>query len=173
MTDRALIEYLVNQFEGSKYTDLATDCGGPTRFGVTRDNLAEFQGVPLGQITAAEIIALTRAQAVTILLALFMAKPGLGKIVNARLKLAAVNYAILSGRTPAIRALQKATGVVQDGIFGPASVTVVNASDPAEVRELVLADHLARLGHLITTADREEKQKITVLIDQLDPDRRC
>lgn len=152
MTDRDLIESVVDTNEGAAPTNDPADRDGPlpTRYGVTAGAYARFIGIPASQVKAADITGLTRDTAVTILLRLYVAQPGFGALSDPRVKLAAVDYAIHSGPEVAVRALQRALHVKVDGICGPATIAAANAERPAELVAALCAERLrgwARLWH--------------------------
>lgn len=131
MTDlRDQIGFIVDAFEGDVFTDDPADPGGATRFGVTLRTLQFYRRRLTGNaalvVTAADVAAMTRAEAIDIGVSIFAVESGLAFILDPRVRFVALDYAFHAGWDAAIRALQTASGVVVDGRFGPLSQNAVN-----------------------------------------------
>lgn len=61
------------------------------------------------------------------------------------------DFAINSGETPAIEALQASMGITADGVIGPITIHVARACKPRAVGLLILATRQERNGGLITS----------------------
>lgn len=66
--------------ESDKYTNNPDDSGGPTKYGITQRTLSKYRRFPM---TAADVQALTRSEAVAIYRWLFVDEPGFDKILAA------------------------------------------------------------------------------------------
>lgn len=124
------IGFILDTFEGDVFTDDAADPGGATHYGITQRTLQfyrrELSGNPGLLVTAADVAAMTRGEAVDIGVSVFAVESGLAFIIDARVRFVALDYAFHAGWVPAIKALQAAVGVAVDGHFGPISQNAVN-----------------------------------------------
>ncbi len=124
------IAFILDTFEGDVFTDDAADPGGATRYGVTQRTLQFYRRQLTGHatlvVTAADVAAMTRAEAIDIGVAIFAVESGLAHILDPRVRFVALDYAFHAGWVPAIQALQTAVGVAIDGRFGPLSQNAVN-----------------------------------------------
>ena len=66
--------------ESEKYTNDQNDAGGPTKFGITLRTLSQFRHF---QMTAADVQALTKQEAVNIYRWLYVERPGFDRILSA------------------------------------------------------------------------------------------
>ena len=60
----------------------------------------------------------------------------------------ALDFAVNSGISTALRALQRAIGVADDGVFGPVSLAALKAADPADTIMRFLAERLLFMSGL-------------------------
>lgn len=129
-------------------SDHPADRGGLTAYGLTRPFLKD---VTQRDWTDAEIVALTREQALAVY-TLWAALRKLDQLPDdLRLAWAVIDYAVLHGERPAIRALQRQLGVLPDGLIGPVTIAALQRT-PAQleaVRLGIMADRLEALGHVI------------------------
>lgn len=128
------------EFEGG-YSNHPADPGGPTNMGITQKVLAEWRGEP---VSAADVRALSKTEAAAIyrrryweLCACDELPGGVDQVM--------FDYAVNSGVSRAVRALQQAIGVTVDGIAGHRTVTAAREADP---RATVLAICARRRGFL-------------------------
>lgn len=140
---RDQIAFILDTFEGDVFTDDAADPGGATRYGVTQRTLQFYRRRLTSNdaliVTAADVAAMTRAEAIDIGESVFAVESGLAFILDARVRFIALDYAFHAGWVPAIKALQTAVGVTVDGIFGPVSQNAVNTNGaPVQVGLKVL-----------------------------------
>ncbi len=130
--------------EEGGYVDHPLDPGGATKFGITRATLSAARGRP---VSKAEVMALSPEAAAEIYRARYW-KAVRGDDLPAGLDLAVFDAAVNSGPSRAIRLLQEALSVPEDGVFGPGTLAAVKAADPARAIESVSALRLAFLRRL-------------------------
>lgn len=127
------------------------DKGGPTNFGITAKTLGEWR--TLGRPASPdEVRSLRATEAADIYKAMYITRPGFAFITNAALLGLLVDCGVHSGPTAAIKWLQKAVGVTQDGLIGPATRAAYSALDERAIYKAVLAERLRFLGRLITAS---------------------
>ncbi len=117
------------------------DPGGATKFGITHGTLARFRGRP---VSVADIRNMTGTEAGIIYRRLYWDQIRADDLPPG-LELAVFDFAVNSGPTRAVRALQSALGVETDGLVGPITLAAARKTDPVDaVRRLTRA----RLGFL-------------------------
>jgi lysozyme family protein len=136
---------IVLAHEGS-YVDHPLDPGGATNMGITRATLARWRGRP---VPKSEVRALTRREAGAIYRRLYWEAVRADELPDG-LDLAAFDYAVNSGVSRAVRALQKAVHAEVDGRIGPATLAAARVKDPAEAIRRLCAARLAFLERLST-----------------------
>ena len=136
---------VVFQSEGG-FIDLPEDPGGATNLGVTIETLSAERGQAA---TVADIKALTVAEATAIYQRSFWNPAHCGELPDG-VDLVVFDCAVNSGVARAIRLLQKAAGVDDDGAFGPATLAAVKASSPKALIDRFHALHGAFYAGLST-----------------------
>ena len=126
MAPEDIIDQILSE-EGSEYTDDPADGGGPTKYGITRADLATWRGRP---VTPADVRDLTEEEARSIYLERYIEAPGFDKIADPGLRNLVVDIGVNQGVPTAIRFLQAAIGVTVDGLFGPKTLAAVNTQPP-------------------------------------------
>lgn len=119
---------LVLKSEGG-YVNDNTDHGGETNLGVTRAAWGEYVGRP---IRDGEMRALTRDMVKPFYKARYWDKVR-GDDLPAGLDYAVFDFAVNAGPGRAAKFLQRAVGVAEDGILGPATMAEVQRANAAEV----------------------------------------
>lgn len=117
------------------YSNVKTDSGGPTKYGVTHKTLAAHRGVP--SVTAEQVKAMTLQEATDIYRTGYWAQSG-GDILPAGLDYAAFDFGVNSGPARAVRVLQEMLGINADGNAGPQTLAAVQAypgGDRAVIRD--------------------------------------
>lgn len=102
-------------------SDNAADRGGITKYGVTIPTMTEYLG---RQATPSDIRALTRDTAIDVYYKLYWLRPKINSLPPALAEVV-FDFAVNSGRGRAIKALQHAVGVPEDGNLGPQTVAQV------------------------------------------------
>lgn len=134
MTPAEIVAFVIDTFEGWKYTDDPVDTGGATKFGITLRTLQYYRRLitnnPLLVVTKADVAQLTHEEAVACGLAVFFVAPAIDALPDWRLQLAVYDYGFHSGEPRAITALQSAIALDvadQDGVIGPQTLAVLAA----------------------------------------------
>ena len=133
MTDDDIIAEVI-QSEGSEYTDIPGDRGGPTKYGITLSTLIRVRG----SATAADVEALTEGDARGIYRHTYIQAPHFDAITDTGLRALVVDWGVTSGPHPASVALQSAVCVKQDGILGPITFAAINSGNTAAIFSSVL-----------------------------------
>jgi lysozyme family protein len=125
MTTREIIAGVLDR-EGSEFDDDPVDRGGPTRWGVTMPALAEFRGQ---SVTASQIEGLTREEAAEVFEHVYLNRSGYLHILDEKVRVMALDWAVNSGIGSATKALQRLVGVDVDGVCGPVTIGAINRTD--------------------------------------------
>jgi len=99
---------------------------GPSKYGVTLKSAREFYP----HWTAADIARLDPAGAAEFYRVAFWRRYGVGLIESQGVADKVLDLAVNIGGGTAVRLLQSAVGVKQDGLIGPKTARAVNATDP-------------------------------------------
>ncbi len=116
--------FIVFELEGAKFghrvVDNTHDRGGRTLSGLTWKTYSQdYLRMKSGELCPqAEFDALSLDDVVEVILELFAMRPGIARIVDARLRFAVLDFAVHAGTDDAIPALQRALGVQADGHIG-------------------------------------------------------
>lgn len=141
MTDKDIIDGIL-QHEGSAYTNVHGDRGGPTRYGITLKTLAAWRKVP---VLPTDVQLLTEEEARAIYQHEYIIEPGFSHIADDALRVAVIDAGVNSGPGRATEWLQLALGVTPDGVLG---VKTLGALDSADATEALRRFLLYRLKHL-------------------------
>ncbi len=151
MTDAEIIDGIL-QREGSTYTDRSSDRGGATKFGITIDTLASYRG---HGVTPSEVAELTRGEARAIYQREFIERPGFTHVANDRLRALLIDYSVNSGPSRAVKALQRALGVPEDGRLGPETLGKIAGAHSQlwldQVYDSVLGDRIRHYVDIVLT----------------------
>jgi lysozyme family protein len=129
------------------FVDHPDDRGGPTNFGITLATLAAWRGAA---VTRADVEALTKDEARKIYERDYVEKPGFAKIADERLRGQLVDAGVLSGPKAAIKMLQRALKVDDDGVLGAITLATI-ANVPADaLRRRMAVERIRFLGRLVT-----------------------
>lgn len=104
------------------YSNVKTDSGGPTKYGVTHKTLAAHRGV--ASVSADQVKALTLKEAEEIYRKGYWTQSG-GDILPVGLDYAAFDFGVNSGPAKAVKTLQTLVGVPADGSAGPVTLAAV------------------------------------------------
>lgn len=149
MTDSidTIIDGVLEREGGSAYTDAPADKGGPTRWGVTQGSLEDWRGHP---VTAKDVEALTEDEARRIYRKKYVERPGFALVTNLLLREILVDMEVNHRPGVAVKLLQRALGIKEDGILGPVTAAAVNRSDQNAVFRDVAAfrvEHYMKILH--------------------------
>lgn len=119
---------------GEAYTDNPDDRGGPTKYGITQATLSAWRKTPQ---SADDVKALTEGEALDIYRAEY-AKPFL--VLPDPLVPIMVDMAVNHGPVRAIKLLQRAVGVAEDGVLGTETRDMVQKLSARRVCAAVVAE---------------------------------
>lgn len=126
------------------YVNVASDRGGPTKYGITHTTLAAHRGVR--SVTAAQVKALTLTEAEAIYRKSYWGQSG-GDVLPVGLDYAAFDFGVNSGPARAVMVLQQVVRVSADGKLGPQTLAAVKAY-PGGVVKLIRDYCAARMAFL-------------------------
>jgi lysozyme family protein len=127
------------------YCNDAHDSGGPTKWGITHYDLAEFLGKK--SVSVQEVKDMTKAIAAKIYKNKYW-KSIHGDELPDGVDYAVFDYAVNSGISRAVKVLQKIVGVKQDGIVGGMTIDAVKRMDPEEIINKLCDQRLSFLQSL-------------------------
>ena len=119
------------------YTNDPNDRGGPTNFGITLDTLRTYKP-GAKNATAEDVKNMTVEDAMDIYRKQYCAP--FEWVDNATVFKFLANSAVQHGKTGAIKLLQRAVGLQDDGILGPATKGAVAAADSTELLAAIVAE---------------------------------
>lgn len=152
MTDEDVLGEIMTR-EGGFVND-PLDKGGATNHGITQATLSAWRGKP---VSVEDVKALDVAEARSILRDRYLAKPGIDKLASPELRAAVLDWSVNSGPANAIKGLQRAVDVPEDGVMGPLTVRTANAENGRKVAMLVHCQRLKFLGRLVTNNPTQAK----------------
>jgi lysozyme family protein len=160
MTASEIVAFVIDTFEGWRFTDDPVDTGGATKFGITLRTLQycrrKWTGDPRLVVTKADVKALTRDEAIRCGVFAFMDEPHISDLADWRIQLIVYDYGFHSGQPRAIKALQRAVDVPADGIIGPQTRVAVAVADPLLATLRVLTEREEFMQDLM---DRKHTQR--------------
>ena len=128
-----------------KMTNHPRDRGGLTKGGITHRTVEQWRG---RRVTRRELERLTEREALSILERRFVETNGIQRIGDGALKTQVIDNAVLSGPVNAVKDLQRALRVRQDGIIGPITRKRIAAVGPAETRQRLVVTRTLRLAKI-------------------------
>lgn len=123
------------------------DKGGATNMGVTIPTLTAWLG---RKATVSDLKALTAEDAKSLYRDLYITKPGFGVIPNQKILGLVVDMAVNHGVGNAVRMLQRAVGVKDDGILGDVTKREIQAANYGHLYLKLCAERIRFYGRLIT-----------------------
>jgi lysozyme family protein len=155
MTNDEIIGRIIADEGGDRFVDNPADPGGATKFGITARGIAQFLGRTL---SPDEISALTLDDAKAFYRWLLKSS-GIERIHNETLRWFVFDAAVHMGNTQAIKLLQRALGVHDDGVLGPVTLAATPYIDATKLCRLVSVEQMLFYGRLaaknLTDADRD------------------
>lgn len=149
MTNEQIVDRILDEREGSTFTNRSSDRGGPTKWGVTLAAWRDYTGRP--DAAAIEIQQLTREQARAFFLDVHVQRPRFDAIDDELLRDLVIDAGVNHGTRAATLWLQEIAGVVPDGNFGPVSQAAVNKPEAAAPIFLrFLAKRIRKFGQLVS-----------------------
>lgn len=128
------------------YVDNPLDPGGPTNMGITQGTLSAYRGHP---VSAADVKALSKAEAEAIYNRNYWSVVH-GDELPSGIDYCVFDYAVNSGPSRSVKALQAAMNVTQDGIVGPVTLAAADEANAARVIGAICDSRLAFLKSLPT-----------------------
>lgn len=133
--------------EGSTYTETPGDRGGSTKYGITVPFYSDVSGTPK---TSGDVAALTEASAFAVYVS-WLTTHRLAEIEEVHVLDAVVDFAVHSGVRPAVKALQRALDVPQDGVIGSVTLTALADADAPTVVRWLTGARIRKLGAILTS----------------------
>jgi len=146
MTTEQIIESVLAREGG--YTDRSEDAGGPTNRGITAKTLGDWLGLA-APATVEQIKAISEEEARAIYRKRYVEDPGFDQIVNPDLRALIVDCGVLHGPEHAAQFLQRAVGVVPDGVVGPGTLLALAAVNARAVYLRVCGERRRFFGDLM------------------------
>ena len=141
--ETAVIDFIIAREGG--YVDMAADKGGPTNMGITIKTLSDWLLTPQ-PVEAIKNLELNEAR--NIYLTMYIDEPKFHRIQDDALFALVVDSAVLHGTRRVTKWLQRATGQVEDGKFGPLTQAAVNAKE--DIYWLFLAERVRSIGAFLS-----------------------
>ncbi len=134
------------------YVDHPKDPGGATNMGITHKTLARWRKVsPWWKLPKTEVRALGKAEAARIYESSYW-RPVRGDELPPGVDLAVFDYAVNSGPSRAIKALQTSLKIKADGLIGPLTLRAVGGASVASIVTALCNGRLGFLRRLATFA---------------------
>ena len=128
------------------YVNRPEDRGGPTKYGITGQALADWRSKP---VSTADIKGLSQEEARAIYVDRYVVRPGFSMLPDP-LRGLVVDCAVNHGPITAVKWLQFAVGTTQDGKWGPISEAALSIADKARVYKQVIARRIRHYGKIIS-----------------------
>ena len=144
---RPFVNRMISMYEGGYGWD-SNDPGGPTNFGITCYDLAEYEGLPMNSMSAwaPNVRAMTLATADIIYADKYATRCQFNAL-NAGPDCAVFDFDVNSGTT-GIKYAQIVVGTDADGILGPITLAAINKYDPAPFVNRLCAKRMTFLQSL-------------------------
>nr|WP_222530974.1 glycosyl hydrolase 108 family protein [Azospirillum sp. 412522] len=150
----AIIDAILRREGWPRYTDRASDCGGPTKGGITLATLTSWRKRP---VTAADVAALDEGEVRAIYRARYIEEPGFAGITDDVLRALVIDSGVNHGPARAGTWLQEAVNgfadravLKIDGTVGPKTLAAVNGADAAGLWRSVFVARMCFYGNLIS-----------------------
>jgi lysozyme family protein len=126
------VERMIQRYEGGYGWD-AGDSGGPTKFGITCYDLAEYEHLKMNSMTAwaPRVRAMSLSVADQIYASKYATQCCFDQL-NAGCDCVVFDFGVNSGSSRAIRYAQTVVGAHCDGLLGPATLEAINSHDPRD-----------------------------------------
>lgn len=155
MTNTEIIARVIADEGADRFTLNPADPGGATKFGITARGAAPWWGhVP----TPDEIKAFTLDDAQRFY-GWLLAESGIARITNDAVRYFVFDAAVHMGTQQAVKLLQRALGVMDDGALGPVTLAAIPLLDGTKLCRLIGVEQMLFYGRLaaknLTDADRD------------------
>ena len=116
--------------EGAEYTNIPGDAGGPTKYGITLKTLTAWRKCKTSDI---DVKLLTEAEARKIYLASYIVRPNFDALPTYLLAEELIDAGVQHSPRQAIKILQAALNITEDGILGPQTIEALKGHTEADV----------------------------------------
>ena len=150
MTDTDIIAQVIKDEGGDKYTNSINDPGKSTKWGITIPALTDWRGASTNVVnvpTAEDIKALTFDDAVSFYEWLLKSTKS-GSIQNETVRWFVFDAAVHTGKTQAVKLLQRALGVKDDGLLGAVTLAAVPYLNGDKLCRLFAVEQMLFYGRL-------------------------
>ncbi len=138
------------------FSHLSQDKGGATKYGITLRTLMAWRK---STVTVQDVKDLTEDEAKAIYTDLYFNRPGIDKLPSPLNNLI-FDFAVNSGPTRAIMALQEALGITVDGTLGPITYAAVAATDLHTLQNSVVRQRILMVARIV----KKDPTQLTFLI---------
>jgi lysozyme family protein len=121
------------------------DRGGLTKGGITHRTVEAWRG---RRVTRREVERLTKREALAILERRFVETHGIQSVPDVALKTQMIDNSVLSGPVNAVKDLQRALRVRQDGIIGPITLGRIESVGPKVTCQRLAVTRTVRLAKI-------------------------
>lgn len=129
------------------FVDHPSDKGGPTKFGITLTTLSEWRKK---DVSKDDVNNLQTAEAYEIYKTKYLLNSGINNIADDHLKALMLDAAVNHGISRAVKFLQEALKIQQDGVIGPVTIQCANAASIPLLKLKYLAIRIRFYGAIIT-----------------------
>lgn len=150
------IDYVIKgilNVEGG-FVNKKEDRGGPTKYGITIGTLSKWRKK---KCTVQDVVDLTKEEAAKIYKTEFIEKPGFLSFGDEPLAEQLIDAGVNHGQTGAVKILQRALNLPDDGVIGPQTVAAVKALPYYVVYARFLS---RRLRYYAAICDNDPKQLV-------------
>jgi lysozyme family protein len=152
MTIDKVLNEILDREGWPKYTDHPHDRGGPTKGGITIKTLEAWRH---RRCTRKELQRLPKEEAVSILRRRYVDVQGIQLLDNYLIQPQVVDNAVLSGPALAVKDLQRAINVSDDGIIGPVTIKKINEFGQEQTNTLLVKERTIRLSRIVVDDDTQ------------------
>ena len=145
MTISEILEGVLDREGWPTVTDHPNDRGGFTKGGITLRSVEQWRGRP---VPRRELERLKKEEALEILERRFVNTNGIHRVPDVALKTQVIDNAVLSGPVNAVKDLQRALLVRQDGIIGPITLGRIDSVGAVKVRQRLAVTRTLRLAKI-------------------------
>lgn len=135
------------------FVDNPNDRGGATKYGITQRTLDAFLN-SIGNPTYS-VDQLDKTQAEFIYLDNYWNKCGLEGCKDTALATIILDTAVLRGNAAAIKGIQKALHLVEDGSMGPKTAAALNMAKPKELALAIISTNIKAFAELAAKDSRQ------------------
>ncbi len=150
--DNGIVDMILGN-EGKSFTNFMADPGGATRFGIDLATLRAWRND--NTLGPDDVKKLEEDEARRIYATRYISGPGFDKLTNTDLRAFMCDTAVLFGPAHAIRMLQKALELGQDGVLGDETATKANAGEARHLINVIAVERI--IEHAMEASQRPAK----------------